>query len=89
MAFNVAIDEIEVKSRQPIVLSYENKYYYYLQLCQFSQNGTITVPAWANLGDTEDERTRSLLIARENNIQVRIEETGEVISPKPQVPVYN
>jgi hypothetical protein len=89
MAFDAAIEELAAKSREPIELSYENKYHYYVQLCQFSRNGKITVPSWTNLGDTEAERARSLLTARENNVQLRIEETGEVISPNPQIPVYN
>ncbi len=89
MAFDAAIAEPSAKSREPIELSYENKFHYYIQLCQFSRNGNITVPSWSNLGDTEAERAHSLLIARENNIKLRVEETGEVISPNPQVPVYN
>jgi hypothetical protein len=71
-------------------LEYNSKFHYFLELCRFSKGGTVRVPSWDRLGDTEAERARNLLMIRENNITLVVEETGELIKPDVQPsPVFN
>ncbi len=63
-------------------LHYHTKFHYFVQLCNFSRNGMVTVPSWKTLGENEAERARNLLLIKENNIRLRIEETGEEILPE-------
>ncbi len=82
---NAEIIEIE-SNRRSLDIPYELKFAYFIELCRYSKNGSIRVPSWSNLGETEAEKARSLMLVRENNIKLVIEETGEVITPETKVP---
>jgi hypothetical protein len=61
---------------------YQLKFGYFTQLCQFSKGGRVTVPSWKSLGDTEAEKARNLLLIKEYNITLKVEDTGDVITPQ-------